>query len=186
MITGDDVREARIALGMTQKALAEALQVSTRTVNAWENGREIFRGHYSRLADVLALSPERAGARAGRELDASDLQLIAELTRNLGAAMRNVAQLAERLADLNDAALAAREGSQIDNENVRIVTDVAIDEASLPRTAQHTGGAGDDMGIVGSLEPRGKRNDAQGGGGAAGAVLPADRDPARRHRRAHG
>jgi len=38
-ITGDEIRRARRTLGLTQVGLAEALGVSTMSVESWEQGR---------------------------------------------------------------------------------------------------------------------------------------------------
>jgi transcriptional regulator with XRE-family HTH domain len=183
MITGDDVRQARTALGMTQKALASRVGVSVRTVNAWENGREIYRSHYSRLRDALELSPERDVTRSGSSAaKTSDLQLIADITAELAAVQQNVARLAARLAALN-AGLPEDDQSQIDYETGRIGSTTGLDEAVSPRKAAGPGGRSDiDTGVVGSLEPRGTRNGAQDNPG----LLPADRDPPHWRDTAHG
>ena len=38
-MTGRELRVIRLRIGLTQKALAERLDVDRETVNAWENGR---------------------------------------------------------------------------------------------------------------------------------------------------
>jgi transcriptional regulator with XRE-family HTH domain len=183
MITGRDVREARGRAGLTQKALATALGASLRTVNAWENGREIDPVHYAKLYDVLQLSPDRSVTRSpSGEAKSSDLQLIADITAELAAVQQNVARLAARLADLN-AGRDEQSESQVDNESKGTVSTTGLDEAVSPRKAAGPGGRSDiDTGVVGSLEPRGTRNGAQDNPG----LLPTDRDPPHWRDTAHG
>lgn len=53
-MTPADVRSARLALGLTQAALAGRLGVSKDTVNRWEMGRQEIR-----FPTVLRLALER-------------------------------------------------------------------------------------------------------------------------------
>jgi transcriptional regulator with XRE-family HTH domain len=50
---GEEVREKRLALGLTRKALAKVLGVNQETVAAWERGAEPLR-HRARVEAFLA------------------------------------------------------------------------------------------------------------------------------------
>src|SRR5579859_3300724 len=52
------LRERRAALGLSQEALAEAIGVSSRSVNRWEQGGAVPHPDYRRrLAHVLGIDP---------------------------------------------------------------------------------------------------------------------------------
>ncbi|MDD3494050.1 MAG: helix-turn-helix transcriptional regulator [Candidatus Thermoplasmatota archaeon] len=57
-MTGDEIRRERIAMGLTQVGLAEALGVSTIAVESWEQGR---RTPPPDLADRLRALREKLG-----------------------------------------------------------------------------------------------------------------------------
>lgn len=51
------IREARVAAGMTQKAVAEALGVTLQSVSQWENGRsQPETDRLMKLADILSVT----------------------------------------------------------------------------------------------------------------------------------
>lgn len=55
---GQIIRERRELLGMSQQALADALEVRQSAVSGWEVGRRIpSRRNLARLCDVLGLPP---------------------------------------------------------------------------------------------------------------------------------
>jgi len=59
-VTGPELRAARLALGLTQVALAERLGVPKDTLNRWEMGRQSIR-----FPTVLALAMEQLAREAG-------------------------------------------------------------------------------------------------------------------------
>jgi len=55
-IIGARIRAARLARGLTQKAVGDALGINDRHVQAWESGRRNpGRKHLAKLAEVLGL-----------------------------------------------------------------------------------------------------------------------------------
>lgn len=96
---GDRIREARVTLGLTQSALADAVGVSRSAVAQWETDRAgQLRDHLGRIASVLEVSTEflligRDGqAQTGDELallrlyraaSAEDRQLLLRTARRL-------------------------------------------------------------------------------------------------------
>ena len=56
--TGDEIREARERLRITQADLAKRLGVSMRTVGSWERGESIPRNRMGAIAEALGLEIE--------------------------------------------------------------------------------------------------------------------------------
>lgn len=54
------IAEARLKAGLTQKALADELEVTVNTVANWENGRGDLRAFVNvvKLCDILSCSPK--------------------------------------------------------------------------------------------------------------------------------
>jgi putative transcriptional regulator len=50
---GNDIKQIRQNLGMTQIAFAELVGVSTKTVEAWEAGRNIPQGPAQRILEMI-------------------------------------------------------------------------------------------------------------------------------------
>jgi transcriptional regulator with XRE-family HTH domain len=48
-----EIKEKRLSLGLTQKALAKIMGVSTQTINGYENGKEIPSTKYQILDTIL-------------------------------------------------------------------------------------------------------------------------------------
>lgn len=67
-VTGDEVRQARKVLGLTQRELAERLAVSMMTISRWELGVIRVNETAARLLKVLTMgAPEgQTGARPRR------------------------------------------------------------------------------------------------------------------------
>ena len=61
-ITGEDLRELRTLLGMTQKELASFLRCSKRTVENWETKAEKITGPLVPLLEILIRHPEQVKA----------------------------------------------------------------------------------------------------------------------------
>ncbi len=59
-LPNDDVSEIRISLNLTQKAFAEILGVSRRTVEAWESGRSTPTPTAKKLIHLIKLDPSVA------------------------------------------------------------------------------------------------------------------------------
>lgn len=66
------VRAIRRATGMTQKQMADALDVSFASVNGWENGRHqpmpLLRKQLRRMAINHGIDPDDPGVLAGRDV----------------------------------------------------------------------------------------------------------------------
>lgn len=65
------VRAIRRAAGMTQKQMADALDVSFATVNGWENGRHrpmpVLKKYLRRMAIDHGIDPDDPGAVSGND-----------------------------------------------------------------------------------------------------------------------
>lgn len=81
-MTGDEIRDARERLGLTQSELGQMVGVSMRTIGNWERGETPPTLRQARLREVLA--PATAVPRHVEAL--SDAELISELARRLGRA----------------------------------------------------------------------------------------------------
>lgn len=57
-VTGEDIRVFRRRLSMTQSALAKLLDVSVKTVERWEAGKELIHGPVIALMHLLREMPE--------------------------------------------------------------------------------------------------------------------------------
>lgn len=81
-VNGEDIRRAREEMRLTQKDLAEAVGVSTKSVSNWERGQTVPRSRLGALLKFLRL--EQRESRAGPPLsEASDLELVQELLTRL-------------------------------------------------------------------------------------------------------
>lgn len=78
MITGDQIRDARVAAGWTQEQLANRLGVTLRTVGNWERSTPP-KVAQARLRSVLADHLDTAGEPPLRSV--SDAELLAEIAR---------------------------------------------------------------------------------------------------------
>lgn len=87
MIDGPALRDARNRAGMTQSELAQALEVSQRTVGNWERGESVPR---NKLPQIRTLLGEYLGIDDSTPTlrQASDTELLGELARRLGRAGR--------------------------------------------------------------------------------------------------
>jgi transcriptional regulator with XRE-family HTH domain len=99
-MTGDELREIRLALGLSQEGLAGKVGAHRNTVARWERGELSISEPVARLACLLYVSARREGARArgprrrsatrtgtSRAPDAAERaeqQAIRDLTRLLG------------------------------------------------------------------------------------------------------
>ena len=75
---GTRIRRARERLRWTQQRLADALSVSVRTVNDWENDRTQPRSSIGALEDVLGVSLDSEEGRQARAISGELRKLIAE------------------------------------------------------------------------------------------------------------
>lgn len=75
---GDQIRQAREAMGWTQEQLATRVNVGARTIGNWERGATVPQNRHGRLVQVLA--PALAG-NADPIRDYSELTLLNELVR---------------------------------------------------------------------------------------------------------
>lgn len=84
MTTGDELRRQRGGLRLTQRELARRVGVGLRTITSWEalGSRALPRTAEGRLAVIFGPSDS---SRTRSLADVSDLELIAELARRLGA-----------------------------------------------------------------------------------------------------
>jgi putative transcriptional regulator len=64
----DAIRALRIRLGLSQRAFADVLNVSDKTVKAWEQGVNAPSGPASRLLEIVASHPEVFGMTVGQEM----------------------------------------------------------------------------------------------------------------------
>jgi transcriptional regulator with XRE-family HTH domain len=86
MISGEQIRTARDAAGMTQQELATQLGVTQRTVGNWERGENIPRNREPLLRRILAAHLE-GGAPPSPMLErATDMELLAEVARRMARA----------------------------------------------------------------------------------------------------
>ena len=70
-ISGDDIRQIRQVLGLTQKEFAAFANCSLRTVENWESKKAGITGPIVSLFEILMRRPETA---AGLELSSNDLK----------------------------------------------------------------------------------------------------------------
>lgn len=56
---GDDLRQARERLGLTQTALAEKVGVSPESISNWERGRHVPKNRLARLRSILKIDEPR-------------------------------------------------------------------------------------------------------------------------------
>lgn len=82
---GDEIRQAREALGLTQAQLAERVGVARETVGNWETGTSTPRNKLGRLREVLSAPLGAATVGTAPDAAAVDvlLDLPAELTEGL-------------------------------------------------------------------------------------------------------
>lgn len=73
-MNGDEIRRRRELANMSQKELADALGVDTKTVNNWENARSTPRNATSRIKKLLPEEPVSPGLGIYE-----DTELLAEL-----------------------------------------------------------------------------------------------------------
>lgn len=57
-VTGNDVVATRLKCGLSQSQFAEALQISPRTLQQWEQGRRQPSGAAETLLKIIARHPE--------------------------------------------------------------------------------------------------------------------------------
>jgi DNA-binding transcriptional regulator YiaG len=60
-VTGREFRVIRLRIGLTQRKLAERLDVDRETVNAWENGRRKIPTMAQLAVRYLSLEPRGKG-----------------------------------------------------------------------------------------------------------------------------
>lgn len=113
MISGEQIRTARDAAGMTQQELATQLGVTLRTVGNWERGENIPRNREPLLRRILAAHLQGNGSRSPGLEDATDMELLAEVARRMARAEAKAKPASQDRAPLNleqdDYRLAARE-----------------------------------------------------------------------------
>ena len=96
-MTGDELRLQRGRLHLTQRELADRVGVGLRTVTTWEAlGPRPLPGTAQGRLESLFGAADGSAIRSLAEV--SDLELIAELSRRLGAARAR--EKSERLADV--------------------------------------------------------------------------------------
>jgi putative transcriptional regulator len=64
----DAIRALRIRLGFSQRAFADVLNVSDKTVKAWEQGINTPSGPALRLLQIVESRPEAFGEVVGQEM----------------------------------------------------------------------------------------------------------------------
>ena len=86
MTTGNDLRQARTRLRLTQRELANIAGVSLRSINTWEalGDNDIPSNAEGKLFTVVDLVEPVPPPAIFTLRDVSDLELIAELARRLG------------------------------------------------------------------------------------------------------
>lgn len=74
MELGDRIRKARRDVHMTQAELAEAVGVSTRSIQAYEMNRSVPRSYdmYLKLAQALRVTPEFLSGLKEKDVEAGD------------------------------------------------------------------------------------------------------------------
>lgn len=86
MISGEQIRTARDAAGMTQQELATQLGVTLRTVGNWERGESIPRNREPLLRRILAAHLQGSVSQASTLEAATDMELLAEVARRMARA----------------------------------------------------------------------------------------------------
>ena len=91
MITAGELRDARVRAGFTsQAALAEALNVSERTVTSWEaEGSHVSTRAEARVRALLWPAPGPLSAY-------SDYELLSEIGRRLESARRHAGEMGHK------------------------------------------------------------------------------------------
>lgn len=100
---GDKIRSAREAAGMSQEALAKAVDVSPRTIGNWERGESSPRSKLGALERLLAvrLRGGVANERPSPRLDeATDAQFVARLAELLSERDRKIRELTAEVDEL--------------------------------------------------------------------------------------
>jgi transcriptional regulator with XRE-family HTH domain len=84
VLTGDEIKQARLRADLTQADLAKRVGVSTRSIGNYERGETVPRAKMPRLEAVLADYLGGGGADSLRT--ASDAALLAEIARRFDRA----------------------------------------------------------------------------------------------------
>ena len=92
-MTGDELRMARLAAGLTQQELGDKLRVSLRTVGNWERSTGRLPGARERqIRDAIGV----VGGNTNPLKTVSDLALLAELGERLDRAARERSESHDR------------------------------------------------------------------------------------------
>lgn len=104
MDLGTRIRRAREAQGLTQQALADLVGVSVTSIKNWETGKHISRNRLGKLEQVLRTQLTTPGGGSVRDevtlRNATDAQLLGELTARLADLDAQVRDLTEKLAEV--------------------------------------------------------------------------------------
>jgi putative zinc finger/helix-turn-helix YgiT family protein len=78
LLTPEQIREHRLALGLTQQALADALGVAVSTLSRWETGAQIQQRSFDRFLRAFFGFPEvRRVLISGSEIQLPKLDFVA-------------------------------------------------------------------------------------------------------------
>lgn len=97
MITGKDLKKARKALKMTQKALADALGVSVPSVINWESGKSQPRGANKQKLEDMFPTPVKAARPAPAPKPAAEPAPAPAPEKKADSLMDELAQVAQDL-----------------------------------------------------------------------------------------
>ena len=86
-MTPEDIKDLRIHLGMTQKALAQLLDVTPTSVNRWENGKCAPLGKVARQLDEMSLANPRRRRHRKKEPPHDFTAMVDHWTTRLAAAI---------------------------------------------------------------------------------------------------
>jgi transcriptional regulator with XRE-family HTH domain len=66
-MNGDELRQRREALGMTQEQLAQALGVNTMTVSRWERGVRSVPPHLSLALEAIEIKQKKKSDKKAKQ-----------------------------------------------------------------------------------------------------------------------
>lgn len=113
MISGDHIRAAREAAGLTQQQLANALGVTLRTVGNWERGESVPRNREAKIRSILANHLPGFSQDSISLERATDMELLAELAKRLTRPKASAQKAADAdRSDKDDYRLAARQADE--------------------------------------------------------------------------
>jgi transcriptional regulator with XRE-family HTH domain len=97
---GEEIRRARELKGLTARELATILGVAENTIGNWENDRTLPRGKMARIRQVLDMEDPDAEDDSPSLAEASNLELIVEMSRRLGVSLDAAAEHGRTFPDV--------------------------------------------------------------------------------------